>query len=128
MSELFISTYTDPVKSSINSPFLKIEDQIFLSRKFRLEDGVVYAPLDLDAIFTMLRFIRKSDDNIKQLQQNVLMAKQELVMYPEKEMLYYEQLIDDALSKVNILSECPSCTVIKENLLLQYSDTINIRI
>jgi hypothetical protein len=75
--------YTDELKSEgETAPYKNLEDGTYLKRKFRLEDSIYDAPLDLDVILEMTNWVRQSPDEVSACRVNVEMAVMELSMHP----------------------------------------------
>jgi hypothetical protein len=75
--------YTDEMKTDGDvAPYRTLEETTYLKRKFRTEDGIVDAPLDLDVILEMTNWIRESPDQVSACRVNVEMAVMELSMHP----------------------------------------------
>lgn len=113
MKEMFGVGMTDPNKNEFTEPFLRMEDQTFLSRSFVLNDlsdtevpnYYVKAPLEKSSIFGCLHWVRSGGEtpmNVK-LQQNLDVFCLEMYHYPEREARVMRNLVQAALvqSKLN---------------------------
>jgi hypothetical protein len=91
----FGMNYTNANKSAVDKAFVTLEDVDFLSRKFRLEErghGIcktteVFAPLDKEAIYGMLSWVRKPKEPgvtvEQQLKINIETATREMYHHGE---------------------------------------------
>jgi hypothetical protein len=95
--ELFGMEYTDPLKGKVEDPYIKEQDIVFLSRKFRSAFGgsVVLAPLEKDSIYGMLLWTRASKGNTSlfQLETNIKMSAMEMFHYGEEEFVCFEKRV-----------------------------------
>lgn len=87
MPVLFGVEFTLPSKGSVLEPFLNIEEQVFLSRKFISEGPFTRAPLELSSLFGMLFFVRgeTEEEKLILLKQNIDVFLQEMVHFTIEE-------------------------------------------
>jgi len=87
---------------------MSIDEFSFLSRKFRLENGIVYAPLNMDSIIGMLAWIKdpkKRCSRVHQLSLNVEIARWELVEHGRDVFDYWNPFLVSMRSLVRL--DCP---------------------
>jgi hypothetical protein len=81
MDYLFGMLLTTAAKGKVVDPFLKFDEIEFLKRRFRYEGNIVYGPLSLDSITSMLMWVRESEDPKEQLEININVASRELFLH-----------------------------------------------
>ncbi|DAZ87487.1 TPA_asm: non-structural polyprotein [Strongylocentrotus intermedius associated picornavirus 1] len=77
-------TYTDEGKTGELVKYRKLEDVKFLKRGFRLEDGVILAPLELDVIMEMCQWVKTDVNTVDNTLTNVETAMRELSLHPRE--------------------------------------------
>nr|WIR83954.1 MAG: polyprotein [Ulva picorna-like virus 5] len=90
VNELFGMTLTNPDKGPVVLP-VEIKDVTFLGRKFRFNNGIMCAPLELDVIENSLYWWRRRDGNV--LQQTVNSAFVELSHFDKNTFELYADVI-----------------------------------
>lgn len=104
MRTLFGVDYTTPSKGVIADPWLKLEEQIFLSRTFvETEKGIV-PRLDPDSLYGMLYYVRGNTQAERkiQLQQNLDLFVMEMVYFPRQEALERIEVLKEACRRANV--------------------------
>jgi len=97
--------YTDEAKTEGDvPPYRTLEEITYLKRKFRSQDGIVDAPLDLDVILEMTNWIRESPDQVSACRVNIEMAVMELSMHPRHVFDKWVPLIKEAFA--NATQQC----------------------
>jgi hypothetical protein len=125
MKKLFNVAFTLPDKSQIIEPFLKEEDQVFLSRRW-INEGYK-APLELDSIYGMLCYIRHHADipDNTMLIQNIDTACLELTHYDESSEIEHRNRIQRSLIESGVNYTLKSSEHFHKMRLSQYSDSFN---
>lgn len=124
MKELFGVDFTDPSKGAITEPFLKEDEQVFLSRHFVERNGFLFAPLEKDSIFASLHWIRQNKDfsDWEQLEKNMSNAALEMTHYPEDEQKIFMDEMNRICSELGRPSGFRSCELWRNIRMNTYSD------
>jgi hypothetical protein len=104
LKELFGLGFTDPSKGEITTPWLELDEQIFLARKFVEKDGEFSAPLGEESLFGMLHYIRHHEhiDDRMQLLQNVEVFAQEMAHYEQSQADALWEVVTNAMHQAGI--------------------------
>lgn len=94
--EMFNHDRTDPRKSTEAKGFSKLSEAWFLQRQFKVQDGVVLSPLNIESIHTMLHWIMKPSDKTiaAQFVINVDQAMMELTRHGKEMFEKYKTILN----------------------------------
>lgn len=98
--DIFGATYSNPDKSAITVPFIELDEVVFLSRRFELRDGIVYAPLKKESINGMLLWTRDPAQEFLEL--NIERASMEMYHYGYEEWIAWAARVQDYCRHYNV--------------------------
>nr|DAZ87871.1 TPA_asm: hypothetical protein [Dugejap virus 3] len=115
--------YTTTTKAEVEEKYVAEEDLSYLKRKFVYRNGICCAPLEMQSIQEMINWIRKCDDPILALEQNIEAALLEMTHYSRKEWNYFYNRLRDACRTKSIALKTYSFDLCQQ--ILRSGDTAN---
>lgn len=102
VQQFFGMKYTCAAKTAAALDDKPLSELTFLKRRFRCADGLVFAPLEMGVIISMVSFVHKKIDPYKATRDNAETAIRELYHYGKEVFEEKTMLINEALERVGI--------------------------
>lgn len=102
--EMFGCVYTSADKGEIASRYEHMDNVRYLKRRFDKRDGKIWAPLDLDVIKDMPRWVSSKTEATDRLFDVLRSVSMELSHYPHKQWTKYTESLTSMLSESHIVA------------------------